>query len=258
MSWLLAVWSVFCFEWRRTLTFGRAIIWIGLVAFPPTIATLVRVSEALMERRLDSVIWDVVLAALTGVVGLLSLLLWATPIVSEERAANTWSYLAVRSCGVAAVTIGKYLNAISWAVVTAAAAATLSVAVALPPGALSLWWMLIALTVLGAPAYAAVFVLLGVAFERIAMGLSFVYALVLEVVVASAPVVVNQITVRYRLQTLLARWREWPLDGFEDVAPVDPGPAWQQMLIVLIVAAVVISVAVFITSIRELVKPDRG
>jgi hypothetical protein len=190
---------------------------------------------------------------------MLALLLWATPLVSEERSANTWSYLAVRSCGISAVMVGKYLNAVGWAVLTACAAMTPAVLVAQPPGAFSLWWSLAGLSLLAAPAYAAVFALMGVAFERISMGLAFVYALVVELVIASVPAVFNQITIRYRLQTLLARWREWPLDDeIKEVVAVDPNPTWQQILILLGVAVVVFGVAVIVTRMRELARPERG
>jgi hypothetical protein len=258
VSWLSATWSVFCFEWRRTLTLGRMLIWLGLVSFPAAIAALIRVGETVAESQREAVVWDLILFALTGVVCLLALLLWATPIVSEERAGNTWSYLAVRSCGVASVMVGKYLNAVAWAVSTACLAMSAAVLIAQPPGALSLWCVLLALNLLGAPAYAAVFVLLGVTFERIAMGLALVYVLLLEIVVASIPAVINQITIRYRLQTLLARWRDWDIEQYEDMSAIDPGASWQQILILLSAAVVLLGAAIFVTSLRELAKPERG
>lgn len=257
MSWLLAVWSVFCFEWRRTATLSRIVIWLGLVLFPAAIVTLIRIGA---PGEIDAIIWDVTISALVATSCLLGLLFWATPIVSEERSANTWSYLAVRSCGVAAVVLGKYFNSVGWAVLTAGVAMSLAVLIAQPPHAYSLWLTLLALTLVGAPAYAAAFALLGVAFERISMGLAFVYALLVEGFIATIPAVINQITIRYRLQTLLARWRDWPLEfeGYESMTPIDPGPDWQQIAIVLAVAAVLMGVVVLIARSRELVKPERG
>ncbi|MEQ8790377.1 MAG: hypothetical protein RIC55_29045 [Pirellulaceae bacterium] len=259
MTWLAAVWSVFCFEARRSLTVGRLMIWSSLVAFPPIIVTLLRFAQNTPDDERAAVFWDLILFTLAGVVCLLSLLLWATTIISEERSANTWSYLAVRSCGVSAVLIGKYLNAVAWSIACTCLAVVLATAVGQPPGSFSLAAVLILLTLLGAPAYAAVFVLLGVAFDRISMALALVYALVLEGVVATIPAVVNQITIRYRLQSIFVDWRGdgWNLEQLRETV-ASPEPVWQQVTVVVVATLVLLAAAVVVTRMRELARPERG
>lgn len=259
MNWLAAVWTVFRFECRRSVSPSRLVIWSGLVAFPPVIVFLVHLSPPLPNPDVAVVLDDALQFALAGTSCLLALVLWATPIVSEERAANTWSYLAVRSCGVSAVLIGKYLNAVLWATTCTCLAIAIAVAVGRPPQSFTLAMILIALTLLGAPAYGAVFVLLGVAFDRIAMALAFMYALLLEVVVASIPAVVNQITIRYRLQSLLVEWRGdvWP-EGELKKALTSEQPAWQQLAALVGLTLLLLGVGLVIMRLRELARPERG
>jgi ABC-type transport system involved in multi-copper enzyme maturation permease subunit len=259
MNWLAAIWSVFWFECRRSMTVGRITIWLGLAAFPAVIVMLLRFAQQAPDDAETAVVWDWILFALAGVVCLLSLLLWATTIVTEERSANTWCYLAVRSCGVSAVLLGKYLNAVIWSVACTLLAVTLAVAVGQPPRSLSLAGVLIALTLMGAPAYAAVFVLFGVAFDRISMAVALLYALLLEGVVATIPAVISQVTIRYRLQSLFVEWRgdDWNMEQLRKVVASDQ-PVWQQMVTLAAVTLVLLGVAVTITRLRELARPERG
>ena len=95
--------DVMRFELSRSMTKGRILIWCGLVGFPVVLFFLL--SRIVHETRVET--WGSVLHYLvTEIVVLLSLLLWATPVVSTEIEGQTWIYLATRRSGRSMVLFG--------------------------------------------------------------------------------------------------------------------------------------------------------
>lgn len=205
MNALRAIWVVSAFELRRGITPWRLLVIALLVVFPPTVAGLVRHGGGYVGQK---EIWAWMMFYLVaGVVCLLGLLLWATPVIHAEVDGKTWPYLAVRPCGKVPILLGKYLTAVLWTAVAAWLGLVLSLAVAVPEsdvvkGVLSL----AALVALSSLAYGALFVLLGVLFLRRGMIVAVAYTIVFEFIVGLIPAMVNRFTILYHLRNLLTKW----------------------------------------------------
>jgi ABC-type transport system involved in multi-copper enzyme maturation permease subunit len=137
---------------------------------------------------------------------MMSVFLWATPVLSAELEGRSWVYLAVRPYGPIAVLLGKYLVAISWAVpvglVSAAAGSLIITSVNVP----HLIAVECGLATLSCLAYAAAFLLIGVIVPKRAMVAGILYAVVFEAGAALIPAAINLFTIQYRLRCVLVRW----------------------------------------------------
>ena len=198
--------DVMRFELSRSMTKGRILIWCGLVGFPVVLFFLL--SRIVHETRVET--WGSVLHYLvTEIVVLLSLLLWATPVVSTEIEGQTWIYLATRRSGRSMVLFGKYLTAVIWSFAAAVTAISLCMMIVPAIGGFQLWSALLGLSLLSCVAHAAIFVLIGVLFHRRTMVTAVVYSLLIEYGLAMVPAVASKFTVNYRLRWLLAEWMDW-------------------------------------------------
>jgi ABC-type transport system involved in multi-copper enzyme maturation permease subunit len=250
---LWSAWVVFAFECRRALRPGQLALAAAMALFPAAVIALIQFQGARLETRGD--LWVVPFFILIPeTVCLLGLLLWASPILQAEVEAKTWTYLAVRPGGRAAIVVGKYAAAAVRAILTGLAALTLAMVVFRPPEqALRGWACLAALVVLSSLAYASLYLFLGVLFVRRAMTIAVAYTFALEFLVGWIPAVVNQLTVQYYLRSLLGQWYGLPGNARWLSAMVGAGPAWQYALTLVGLAAALLALSAAIVRRRELV-----
>jgi ABC-type transport system involved in multi-copper enzyme maturation permease subunit len=249
------LWSVFEFEFRRTLTWQRSLIALALAMFPVFMVCLVQLQGAHLERDDRGELGLFFL--IPGVLCVMGLLLWATGIVHSELEEKTWAYLAVRPVGRGTILIGKYLAAVAWTLLCAMTSLILCLGVlaasgdsVAPAPALAL------LTVISALAYGAVFVLLGVLLPSRAMVAGVAYTAVMEVLVAWLPAAIARFSVMYHLRCLFAQWLlEYPGrhgPGF-DANFFSGMPAWQHLAILLGIIATTLTIAAYILGRRQLI-----
>ncbi|MFO7904832.1 MAG: hypothetical protein R6U98_19370, partial [Pirellulaceae bacterium] len=103
--------------------------------------------------KLDDTLWGwILLGLIPGVITLLGLLLWVTPLVQSELEGRTWGYLAVHPRGRASLLLGKYLTAIVWTALAGCTSLTICILIAQPVYAFRLWSSL--LLIIGFAAFA--------------------------------------------------------------------------------------------------------
>jgi hypothetical protein len=255
-----AVAAVFRFEWNRTLTVPRMAWWLALVLFPSALVVLIRTQSNVPE---DPHIWPLLfLFLIPGVVCLMGLLLWATPAIQTELEGKTWTYLAVRPGGKTNVLVGKYLTAVSWTLLAGWMALALAVILASPPNAIGDWIAMAGLVLLSCMAYGAVFLFIGVLFRQRPMIVALVYTIVFEVLLGNVPAMINELTVQYRLRTLLIQWLGWTLDELPQgprqflAAYMSDVPPWQHVAVLVLGSAALLSATAFILRQRELVASE--
>lgn len=259
MSFWRQVAATVVFEFQRSLTISRLSIFVVLALFPPAIVAI--------NARLDGLeVAPVIVGVTVMMSGILAELLWATPIVYAELEGKTWVFLAVRPRGIAAVVIGKYLIAAAWTAAVCTVALTISAAVAElagVPDVPRLWAVFMVLVLLASLAYAAVFALIGVLFHRRAMVFAMVYVILLEVVVAQIPAIVNQITVRHHLTSLGVKWLDFRyigderLEDFILVQMLGAGEAdWLNFTAVAAMTAVALGATLWAVTNREYITAD--
>ncbi len=195
------------FEWRRAFTISRLAWMLSLMAFPPGLLFLVNMA-ARNEPRVE-VVSILIFILCACVVCMMSVFLWATPVLSSELEGRSWVYLAVRPYGPIAVLIGKYLVAVSWAVPVGLVSATLSVFVFNAEDRGHLIAVHSGLVLLSCLAYSALFLLIGVIAPKKCMVAGIIYTIIFEVAFALIPAAVNMLTVQYRLRCLLIRWMDF-------------------------------------------------
>ena len=239
---------VFGFESKRAMTLARLACWLVLAIFPVLVVAVIRQYETGNEPDM----WSFVLFFLIPeVVCLMGLLLWATPAISSELEGQTWLYLATRPGGKLSVLLGKYLTAVAWAATAGWLGAALSVAIAQPEKPFRLLAVLFALVLLSCMSYGALYLLIGVLSLKRAMVIAVAYTLIMELAVSFVPAVINQLTVQYRLRSLLAHWLELNRDGAANFM-YSALPPWQQIAVLMGVTIALLIAASVILHIRQL------
>lgn len=251
------IFAVFRFEWRRSLTIPRMAWWTVLAAFPPLIVFLIQLSSG-GDDPPDPNIWTFMFYVLVpGVVCMLGVFLWSTPAISSELEGKSWIYLAVRPDGSSSVLIGKYLVAVSWAMSAALTGLTIAILMAAPEEGFRMWSMMARLVMLSCVAYAAVYALIGVLFQKKGMMVAIAYTLIFEVLLAFVPAMINQFTIQLRLRSLMANWLDWHNQAGSPAkatpALFDNAPSSQHLLILLGLTAGVLIAAVCVLRYKELV-----
>ena len=248
--------AVFLFEWKRAFTWQRMLWWWVLAVFPVFIIGLV-VFTVKADARHSEPLWLglcawLLFALVPMLVSMLGTLLWTTPAVSAELERRSWVYLAVRPNGGAAVLLGKYLASVTWVIPPAVLGLTVAVPLcgfASMEEAFRVWWTMVRLVLLSAPAYAAIYLLLGVVMPRRAMVLAVAYTLIFELIISFVPAVINKITVQYRLRSLAAEWCQIAISQGDPTPAqtlIGTEPGWQHVviLILLTVSLVVASIVI--------------
>lgn len=205
-----AIFAVFRFEWKRSLTTARIAWWLALAGFTPALVLLLRFT---LSAPAEGGFWTGFLYVMIPcVVSMMGVFLWATPAVATELENRSWIYLAVRPQGSAAIVIGKFLVAISWTVLAAWLGLALAMLVIRPENMLRVAAVLTILSLLSCISYAAIYSLIGVLFPRRGMVIAVAYSLLVEVLLAFIPAVINRLTLQLRLRSLLVNWMKWDVD----------------------------------------------
>lgn len=253
-------WSVFEFEFRRTLTWRRSLMAFALAMFPAFMFALVQFQGAHLERNDRGEIGMFIL--IPGVTCVMGLLLWATGTIHTELEERTWAYLAMRPVGRGTILVGKYLAAVAWTVLCASTSLALCFAILLThDGVLAPAPALAALVVIAAAAYGAVFTLLGVVFPNRAMVAAVAYTALMEGVVPWLPAAIARFSVFYHLRCLFALWLlENPSGHGSDFDAIFFGtmPAWQHVALLFGFSAALLTIATVVLSRRQLILSVDG
>ena len=262
--------AVFLFEWKRALTWPRMVWWLILALFPIFIISIVRFNVfrvvPLEERLTEN--WQTVWRGLCGwllfalipmLVSMLGTLLWTTPAVSTELERRSWVYLAVRPNGGTAVILGKYLAAVTWVIPPALIGLSVSVpltGLATFGACWQVWWTMVRLVMMSVPAYAAIYLFLGVVLPRRAMVLGVAYTLIFELVISFVPAVINKLTVQYRLRALTAEWCDISFTQSAGrnatvMSLLGSEPAWQHITILILLTVTLLGLSVGILRASE-------
>jgi ABC-type transport system involved in multi-copper enzyme maturation permease subunit len=188
--------------------------WIVLAGFPAlTVSLIVFNAPSSQLEKLGSDFWITLLYGLApSVVCMLGVFLWATPAISSEIEAGSWTYLAVRPNGSSSVLLGKYLCAITWTASAALVGLTAAVQIASPEDPSRVWTTLAPLILLSCPAFGAIYSLIAVLFPKRAMVAAVAYTLIVEMLLGLVPAMVNELTVQFRLRCLMWHWSGWSED----------------------------------------------
>jgi ABC-type transport system involved in multi-copper enzyme maturation permease subunit len=244
--------AVFLFEWKRALTVPRMAWWGVLAGFPVMIIGLVRY---LAKSDLPRELWvGLFFALIPMLVSMLGTLLWTSPAISAELERRSWVYLTIRPNGATAVLLGKYLAAVTWVIPAALVGLSIAVPLASTDDSWQIWWTMARLVCLSCPAYAAIYLLLGVVLPRRGMVLGVAYSLIFELVISFIPAVINQITVQYRLRALLVQWADLPVPRDNPtgvLAIIGNAPPWHHVTTLIILTVVVLVVATAVLRASE-------
>ena len=255
--------AVFLFEWKRALTVPRMAWWAVLALFPVCIVGLIRLSiknASLLDPTAQippppRELWIGFLFALIPMlVSMLGTLLWATPAISVELERRSWVYLAIRPDGATAVLLGKYLAAVTWVLPPAIVGLSLAVYVCDVTNGLQVWWAMTRLVCLSAPAYAAVYILIGTVMPKRGLVLAVAYSLIFELVISFVPAIINKLTVHHRLQALLLEWcsLDIPPEFMSGaVMLIGNSPTWQHIAILLLYPPVLLGIAIAVVRQSE-------
>lgn len=261
MSILRGALTVFRFEMSRSLTASRLLAWSTLVLFP----------AAILALRFNFAHPDIfglaLLTLIPLVVCMLGLLLWASPVIHSELEGKTWIYLACRPRGRAAVLVGKYLMAVTWTLLAGLCAVTLCICVAganrMPVPLGRLWFVFAVLILLACATYGALFVLIGVLFNRRAMVVCVAYSIVTEFIIPSLPAatVLVEFTVNFRLRNLMLEWMAWrPRYELDPIARnlISEAPAWLHLVVLVFATILLLGIALGIVQKREFITADES
>ncbi len=206
------------YEIRSSFTIQRTSVSLVLALFPPTMLGLLilgaRFSRAGVSNSILQGFTPLLTITLTGLVCLLSLILWATPNVSAELEGKSWVFIASRPGGRISIFLGKYLAAISVSFticIIAISLCTFLINSQLPTGdAVNFWISLSGLFFLACLAYGGIFSLLGVLFIKRAMTFSVGFVIGADLIMGSVPgVLMNKSSILYHLQEISLVWLGW-------------------------------------------------
>jgi ABC-type transport system involved in multi-copper enzyme maturation permease subunit len=262
--------AVFAFEWKRALTWSRMLWWLGLALFPMFIMAIIRINAfnvTPVERRMEESwqsVWRglcawLIFALIPMLVSMLGTLLWTTPAISAELERRSWVYLAVRPHGGTAVLLGKYLAAVTWVIPSAILGLSIAVPLAgfaTPEDSWRIWWSMTRLVLLSAPAYAAIYLLIGVVLPRRAMVVAVAYTLIFELLISFVPAIINKMTVQYRLRSLAAEWCDISFTSSTGSSTtaiwlIGNEPAWQHIAVLIALTVTLLVLAVLILRATE-------
>ncbi|GAB5403090.1 MAG: hypothetical protein Aurels2KO_13210 [Aureliella sp.] len=241
--------QVVAFEAIRSVTRSRLLVWFAIAALPTVLMVMLQ-SQA-RGRLPDEVVIEIAFRLVVQTGCMMGLLLWATPAVGSEVESQTWIYVAMRPAGRIAMVFGKYLVAVGWTIL-AGIPSSIGIAFASRVGdPLALAISLIGLVALASFSFAALYVLIGVAFSRRATVFAVVYSLLVEGAVARIPAAVCNITVTYRLSSLLEHWLgiELPSTAHMQLY-VSPSP-WQHIPTLAVYVIVLLTLAAAIIHRKE-------
>lgn len=246
------------FEFVRSFTRQRIGILGVLVAFPPAMLLVV----SLIEGSQYSILMTNVMVLF---VGLLSLLLWASPNVHGELEARSWAYVTSRRQGRFCILFGKYLNAVLWGIIVGWTSITLCSIVIYffdrQPNLHKTWLLFSIMVFVASPIYAAIFSLIGVIFSRRSMVFGAGYIIVGEMGFAWIPANINKVTGGFHLfslSTYLFGWNWFPIPKQEFVTIYGSTSLVGSISFLIAIPIVCLVLAAFIVRWREYIHADES
>lgn len=272
--------AMFRFEWKRLMTPGRSFWWLVVAAFPVLILVLlqecspvtepatwqkflshprhsqhqhqhVEISEEQAQQHIDTLLTLALYFLAPSIACMLGSSLTAAPSVASELEQHSFTYLATRPNGLFHLVIGKYLVAFLWSATATTAGLAVALYLANIVGKSEAAWALIAISVLSAMSYSALFIMIGTLFHQRAMMFCVAYTAGVELFLGTLPAVINRFTIQYRLRSLLFDWTtqsEWIRDSeIQYFVPSDEGPMLQ---ILWLVALTVLFLAISLVSVH--------
>jgi len=213
--WIWGPIGVFKLELIRTLTFGRILTWFAMSLFPPTLIGIaswqIGAQRGLGAAEMNFGYVVMLFLLIPQVLTVLGLLLWATPIVHSELEAQTWVYSVVRPGARRAVLLGKYCIAVLWTFSSGCVAVSLAIPFTSLTNPMQTWGILCFLNLLASLSYAALFATLGTLIQKRAMVIAFMYGLFVEAILSTLPATINQLTVSFRLRSILFQMHDMSL-----------------------------------------------
>jgi ABC-type transport system involved in multi-copper enzyme maturation permease subunit len=259
LNWLWGVVGVAKLEIQRSLTTARILTWLAMVLFPVTIVALTvwqihqfqanfdEAQKALADDQSKFAFSMMLYVLLPQVVTPLGLLLWATPVVSSELEGQTWIYAVTRANGRRAVLLGKYFVAVVWSCSSSIVSASIAIPITGMQSSVLAWFVIVGLILLSSVAYAALFVLIGTLFQRRAMITAFVYMIGVETFLSLVPATINQLTVSFRLRSILFQSMELEITSANQRAQwfLDTTPVWQSVCYLGLYAVILLSISLW-------------
>ena len=108
---LAGAWTVLQFEFLKSRTWKRVLIWAGVSTFPGFIVFMMSMAGDELPR--GAWISGVFMMCCEMVV-ILNAMLWIAPIVQTELEGKTWLYVVTRPYGRVCLVLGKMLNGLVW------------------------------------------------------------------------------------------------------------------------------------------------
>ena len=237
--------AVIEYEVRRSLTLPRMALWLILAATAPG---LIMVGMVVGSSRIPiEVAAPLGYALIPQVCCMLGLLLWATPAIQSEMEDQTWIFVTLRPNGRTAILLGKYVVAVLWTL-----SATLVASLAFSLLATEAWLRLLAtlsgLAILSCLGYGALYLLIGTLFTKRSTIVAFAYSLVIEFAVSFIPATVNELTISYRLRSLMLRWADIDLTGQGNLGIV----AESQSTFVLVIGVLGMAIAFLVAAVLSI------
>ena len=184
---------------------------------------------------------------------MLGALLTSAPSVASELEQHSWTYLATRPNGLFYLVMGKYLVAVLWSSSATIVGVVLSLPFSQILAVTQNGMALVGLAVLSSMCYSALYMTIGALFPQRAMIFCVAYTAAVELGLGSLPVVVNRLTIQYRLRSLLYYWADAVEIDDPDVLKLiasNEGPM-MQLLWLAALTAVLLGVALTCVQVRE-------
>ena len=189
------------FETVRIMRMQRIIVAIIMVLFPPTMILILESSNANPNPELF-------VAVFSGMICLLSLLLWATSNVYTELEARSWTFVTSRPNGRWAILFGKYFIAVGWSFLVSWLAMTLCLLIPFDQefqtgqSRFAIWWMFTILLFLASMSYSAIFSLMGVVIQRRAMMFAVGYFIIVEMILWFIPALIGRVAMSHHMVSI--------------------------------------------------------
>ncbi len=249
--------GVLWLELRRSLSVGRFTLWLILAVFPIALVYLARrtASDEVPDEAFVVMLFFLI-ARVTCVMGLL---LWATPLISNEIEGRTWIYIVTRPGGGLSTVLGKYSVSILWSAALAIVSVPLAVWASGVESPAHVCKVLTALSLLSCLAYGALLTLIGTIIQKRAMVVAIVYLVLVEGVLTFVPATINKFTVGFRLLALLFKWMEYENRPETQELKILFGEssAWSHVAVLTIYSIVLLTVALLrVRAGGYLTEPD--
>ena len=266
-NWIPGAIATCRFELFRSFSLHRLGVMAVLMLFPPGILWLLLVGAANRMAGAEIIKYVLfVMIFLVALVTLLSLLLWATPVVAGELEGKTWSFIAMRPGGRIANFLGKFLTSALVSFSIAFVALTLCTLIANASGTLGneqaawgKWAKLCAIFSIASVAYSAVLSAIGTLFIKRAMVVGAAFLLAWEGMLSLVPAVVSRLTMSYHLRRLGEIWLGWFLPDSKieyELLFGKPGPVWMHISAISLVALIGLLVGLFVIVNRQYISGE--